>query len=363
MKKRLRGHHTIRSRYLLDQSTQQQQCKGYCTLAKCCNAQTIGDPGMAGLVLSPFGVYTDASSGEYVMTNCQVSNYKNVQLCERYKQLCATDITPTATPIPGESTITTATGNAANGSNGFELTGQKLVGADGSNSASLSGESSIKAPTSQLPSASPSSESSVMDWFNQTMAAADNSTLIAVEEDLNSTEYHSFTPIASPWSSSTTQLPTSTPNTLAFQSSNGLAPLVPSANTQNIQDSCSSEKAKFLIRTGDASARAECISSCLDGLCCFTNELGYSLVDSCYEGNEHRCSQYVECLILKVDSQQNEEDMISTAPASDNSEHVNFTSAHDNATFSGNNGSGINGSGVSSAAAFNNTTLGGSNGE
>lgn len=216
------------------------------------------------------------------------------------------------------------------------------VGADSSMSTSLSSESTTTATTSKFLSASPSTasdESSIKGLFNQTMFVADNSTFIADKDDLNSTVHPSF----SPRPSSTTQPSPYSSNALDFPSPNGLAPLVPSSKAQSIHDSsCGTEKAKFLIRTGDASAHADCISSCLDGLCCFTSELGYSLVDSCYEGNEHKCSQYEACLILKVDSEQDGQYTNSNTTVGDNllsesndSKQVNSTTNFNNAMTSG----------------------------
>lgn len=77
------------------------KCQDYCTAAKCCDAAVIGDPDSSGLFLSPRGVYTNASTGEHVVTNCQASNDKNIELCSKYELLCRSDGLdhgPTTTP-------------------------------------------------------------------------------------------------------------------------------------------------------------------------------------------------------------------------------------------------------------------------
>jgi hypothetical protein len=70
------------------------------------------------------------------------------------------------------------------------------------------------------------------------------------------------------------------------------------ADIKRIQDSCVTEKAKFLIQTGDASAKEKCFQACLNGMCCVTDGLWYA-EEPCFAGNERKCSQYTACLILR----------------------------------------------------------------
>ncbi|KAL3802613.1 hypothetical protein HJC23_011937 [Cyclotella cryptica] len=89
---RLRGHLSqVKVANSLLAGSTEEACQWYCILATCCSAAIVTDPESSGLVLSPSGVFTNASSGEYVMTNCQQTNMKNLQLCAEYQTFCPQD--------------------------------------------------------------------------------------------------------------------------------------------------------------------------------------------------------------------------------------------------------------------------------
>lgn len=317
-------------------------CNDYCTAAKCCNAAVVNDPKLSGFNLSPLGVYNDASSGEYVMTNCQVSNAKNRQLCSKYKQLCATDLVPIATPVSGESTITAATSLEASESSiltwasadnttatqtaEIEVTDRTAV------TTPASGESTFITPTSLA-----ASETTVL-----TLVSADDTTAtqtaelepvfeepIASNFTLSETfpKQSSSNPTVAPSNASETNLrppssphessvdqagvfetPSSPPKASKIPTSSPISNLPPLtlADIKNIHDSCGTEKAKFLIQTGDESAKDKCIEACLSGICCLADGLWYA-GESCFEGNQHICSRYAACIILKNISLQSDE--------------------------------------------------------
>jgi hypothetical protein len=315
------GASTMNSRTLVSH-TAHETCENYCITARCCEATIVDDAGLSGLVRSPSGVYTNTSSGNYVVTNCQVRSDKNVQLCSRYKEFCSIDemmrsdnsstapststrFTPSAAPSPREfTTLTTST---------FSET---LAGIP----VALNASSPLQNQTAIELLSTSNNTIGISNWSLNSVGLP-NATML----DTNI----SLSPSTSAMPSSTLQPSTSTKTPIASPTFNEDLLLVPSANAQSIQDSCAKEKAKFLIRTGDSSARAECIQACLDGLCCFTEDLGYSLVDSCSKGNEYKCSQYASCLILKDSTlQENTNDtfIASNINSTSSSEGQNITS-------------------------------------
>lgn len=208
--KRLRGQHTVEKNDE-NQSGAEQTCQQYCTAAKCCYAPIILDPSVSGLVISRYGVYTDALSSEYVMTNCQISNTANVEMCLKYRELCPND--------------------------------EELE--------------FVSISTVDKPSTSPSLEPT--EAGNQTI------------EIVNSSSVSALVPTPSPNQSVTT--PTSTPHpSMTTQS-----PISPTTvnEASAVQESCASEEATLLIRTGDLSVRARCMQACLEGLCCLAGELEF----------------------------------------------------------------------------------------
>ena len=308
-RKRLRGHHVQAN--VTDAtifSSTQQTCQQYCVGAKCCDAPVIGDPMLSGLVLSPFGVYTDSISGDYVMTNCQTSNSKNVHICARYRELCSfgevvesgfepvlneTESTyVTTTPLPAPSPVLVPASNQTTNAINFSV--------------------AVASNTTTIPTNSPSQSEGTSSTSQPTTFLTGRGT----SSTLRPTSFLTRSPVSS----------------LII---NEPIILVPSAHSENIELSCASDKAKFLIRTGDTSARAQCIQACLEGLCCFTDDLGISLMNSCYEGNEHSCTQYASCLILKDNTLQKDEEVAESLESSSNltaSEETNTSIAKGNET-------------------------------
>eukprot|EP00581_Thalassiosira_minuscula_P004667 CAMPEP_0183746230 /NCGR_PEP_ID=MMETSP0737-20130205/66647_1 /TAXON_ID=385413 /ORGANISM="Thalassiosira miniscula, Strain CCMP1093" /LENGTH=1405 /DNA_ID=CAMNT_0025981917 /DNA_START=125 /DNA_END=4338 /DNA_ORIENTATION=- len=76
-------------------------------------------------------------------------------------------------------------------------------------------------------------------------------------------------------------------------------PTIPLASPLEIAAACSGAENEAMISSGIGSARANCIDACQNGLCCYSDKLGYdSLLPSCSEGNGERCLEYSPCLIL-----------------------------------------------------------------
>lgn len=97
--KRLRGHvpqvkvtssvsHSMTKTF---SGSTKDACESLCIAAKCCSAANITDPGSSGPVLFLTGGFTNEWSGEYVMTNCRMTNTKNFQLCAKYREFCPMD--------------------------------------------------------------------------------------------------------------------------------------------------------------------------------------------------------------------------------------------------------------------------------
>ena len=258
---RLRGHvHNQNSRAL--QSTSAQTCANYCISAKCCSAPIINSPELSGLILSPTGVYTNASTGEYVVTNCQRSNAKNVQLCAQYESFCLTDDSP-----PDAST------------------GQPF-------------DYPSKLPLSSMPTSKPT----VQETVPPTGFAPTNETILNVNSSSN--------PSQSPTISSFNNIsPSPSSSSIATDLSVNASIAVPSAPIADIQKACTGNQVTFLITNGDLQARSMCANACKNGLCCFSSQLGFDMMESCYAGNEQACTEYASCLILRKegsDSTSNE---------------------------------------------------------
>jgi len=278
--KRLRGQHMVETNN--DDSNQSRDslehtCEQFCAAAKCCNAPIILDPSLSGLVLSRYGVYNDASSGEYVMTNCQISNTENVELCSKYQELCSTDEELESISILTTDKLTTSPSleSAEAGNQTIESVNSSFV------SALVSNGTSNQPATTPISSLHPSIITTTSPSLEPT-------------EDGNPLVSNGTSNTSSP--NQTTTTPTFTPHpSITTQN-----PIIPTTaiEASAIQESCASDEATLLIRTGDSSARAQCMHACRDGLCCFTDELEL-LMDSCYPGNEHKCSHYASCLILK----------------------------------------------------------------
>jgi hypothetical protein len=77
-------------------------------------------------------------------------------------------------------------------------------------------------------------------------------------------------------------------------------PTIPIANITVIEDVCSGADNIALLANGNEAARAKCLDACTDGLCCYTEQLGYdSFIESCTAGNEAICEGYKACLWLQ----------------------------------------------------------------
>eukprot|EP00956_Cyclotella_meneghiniana_P042357 scaffold248428_cov54-Cyclotella_meneghiniana.AAC.2 len=340
-----------------------QKCQQYCVAAKCCDAAVIENPSFSGLVLSPLGVYTNAISGEHVITNCQSSNAKNTMVCSKYRQLCSNDKdtveatpnelfpskdtdaeaveevesismpaasilsdSPVSSPSDSPSAIPAATiltGSPTRPSDSTSVSGNQtintvLVGNQSmealNSPASSPSDSPPVIPAATIPTGSPSRPSdSTSVSGNQTI-----NTVLAGNQSMEAGDSPASSPSESPPAIPAATVPTCSPTCPSDSTSvspdqtidSGLVGnqsmeaggsyLTSYVDVQNIQDSCASDWSTFLIQTGDESARAKCIQACFDGLCCFANGLGVkNLTKSCYIGNEHQCSQYAPCLILR----------------------------------------------------------------
>ena len=236
-----------------------QKCQQYCVPAKCCDAAVIENPSFSGLVLSPLGVYTNAISGEHVITNCQSSNAKNTMVCSKYRQLCSND----------KDTV--------------EATPNELFSSKDTDAEAVEEVESISMPAASILSDSPAS------------SPLDSPSAIPAATILTGSPTR---PSDSTSASGNQTIDTVLVGNQSMEA--GDSYLTSYVDVQNIQDSCASDRSTFLIQTGDEPARAKCIQACFEGLCCFTNGLGVkNLTKSCYIGNEHQCSQYAPCLILR----------------------------------------------------------------
>lgn len=264
---RLRGHANNGNHRALKQTTSAQTCENYCISARCCSAPIISSPELSGVILSPTGVYTNASTGEYVMTNCRRSNIKNEQLCAQYETFCSTDDSQTISSVPGWPTDDPS-----------KMPVESAVVA-----VPMPSESPLHVPVP-----SPTNEFAPI---NETISNGSSS----------------FNPSQAPTIPSFNNLsPTpSTPNTFIDVTSNASSIIVPTAPSSDIQEACTGNKVAFLIATGDQQAWSACAKACKDGLCCFRSQLGYDRMNSCYDGNEQVCADYSPCLILQKEGSDN----------------------------------------------------------
>ncbi|KAL7487122.1 hypothetical protein ACHAW6_012728 [Cyclotella cf. meneghiniana] len=322
---RLRGHGSRvtskdtaydSTRNLLDSNV--EACQQYCITAKCCSAPIVTDPEDSGLVQSPTGVFTNASSGEYVMTNCQVTNTKNVPLCAEYQAFCSTHDVTESVPSPNNA--------------GSDLSNVKPSTKPMGPPSSVLPSVTDSMPSLSNPSPSNSNLSSstskkpTQDAGNETISTDDSSSISSGTTNAttggNPSPSQTTVSFSTSRPSSYTQSPNAAPTEFPFVP-------IPAASAENIQEACASDRATFLIATGDPTARSKCIQACQDGLCCFTDELGYDWMESCYEGNQRLCLDYSACLVLKgVDLQQSVDDNSTETDAHD----ANSTVSHDNST-------------------------------
>lgn len=260
--KRLRGHSYQRD---LQMPSYQETCEQFCIAAKCCTAPTTTDLDLSDVIVSPTGVYTNLTSGDYVMTNCQESNSKNIPRCARYEAFCSTDAVPDqespVTPVSSPPTPVS---------------------------------SNVSVPGIILPIVSPSSPPTY--FGNQTSTGSNASSISTSNQTDDDLEYSNNLTVSLGNSSQST-IPSESP-TMTVDNSSTTIIVVPSANSQQIQEACTDAQAVVLIATGDAAARSKCIKACQYGLCCFPDQLGYSWMDSCFQNNTQTCTEYSPCLVL-----------------------------------------------------------------
>ena len=343
--KRLRGH-TISDQSSADNPRSllalapQETCENYCISARCCSAPIITNQEVSGVILSPTGVYTNSTTGEYVMTNCQKSNSMNVQLCARYEAFCSTDdsqpivsgvnmssVTPSTKPIDfsesaspikmptslskspvrmpvpvpwptNEFTPSIPTPSATNAPITLNPTSTSPISKEGS-----------RGPTPKITQASyPPSSTIQTSSINETMVAPSKVPTMISGGSLS---------------------PTQSASSVATNSSDTPSKEVPLAPSGDIQKACTNNQATFLIATGDPQARKECVKACQDGLCCFAIQLGYDWMKSCYAGNEQVCTEYAPCLILQEEGTDNTSDLIvseeNTTTTTNSTDVINIT--------------------------------------
>ena len=230
-------------------------CEQYCEASKCCKAATISHKYAAGLELSASGVYTDAITKDYVVTNCQTDlvYQKNRNLCAEYDKFCTWEDVEETQKMEAWTSRPTM---------------------DPASSMAPSISPSILPSTSPSlspkPSSTPTVNVSIMDWSRPTTISPSNS----------------FSP-------SQKFKPSSQPSLSSM-------PTIPIANITSIEDVCSGADNIALLANGNEAARAKCFEACTDGLCCYTEQLGYgSFIESCSAGNEAICEGYKACLWLQ----------------------------------------------------------------
>ena len=314
--KRLRGR-TILNQSVIDDERNllelapQETCENYCISARCCSAPIITNQELSGVILSATGVYTNATTGEYVMTNCQKSNSMNVQLCSRYETFCSKDdsqpiasgvymssLNPSTKPIEFPRTASPTLKPTS-----FSESPAKVPVPWPSNeySPNVAPPFASNAPFSLNPSSSSpvSIEGSKGPTSKLTQASYQpNLSTPASINDTNVATHSSSNPSKPPTTSSESLAPIQSASSVATNSSN-VSIKIPPAPSGDIEKACTDNKATFLIATGDPQARKACVKACQDGLCCFSTQLKYDWIEPCYAGNEQICTEYAPCLILQ----------------------------------------------------------------
>ena len=237
--------------------TAQDICDQNCEAAKCCAKGTVIHPYSAGLELSASGVYTDATTKEYVVTNCQdnLVYQKNKNLCTEYEKFCKWE------------------------------GGDKSQKNDAWTSRPTMDPASTAIPStspSYIPSTSPSiyrqpSHVPSINAFSQ-IGVTERPTSMRPSASLPPTQ--KFRPSSRPSLSS--------------------MPTIPQANISSVDAACAGADNIVLLANENEAARTKCIDACMNGLCCYTEQLGYSsFIESCYIGNEAVCEGYSTCLWLQ----------------------------------------------------------------
>jgi hypothetical protein len=271
--------------------TGEEICAQYCEASKCCNAVIVVHPYEAGLELSASGVYIDATTKEYVVTNCQedLVYQKNKDLCAEYDKFCdwkdAEEYQSSETGT-GPTTLDPASAMAPSTSSG-NLTDaeESQMGEAWTSRPTLDPASTMTPTLSPRPSHTPTVNVFQLSW---------------------PTQQPIIRPSMKPSKSSS---PSQKYNTSSQPSLSSMS-TIPPANIAVIEDVCAGADNIALLTNGNETARLNCLNACMNGLCCYVEQLGYdSFIESCYIGNEVVCEGYSNCLWL----QQSEEVTLDTS--------------------------------------------------
>ena len=263
----------LRARNLLSRNllveTAEVVCSQYCEAAKCCAKDTIFHPYSAGLELSASGVYTDAETKEYVVTNCQddLVYQKNKDLCAEYDKFCIWD------EDKDEDDVDKSEKSEA-------WTSRPTLDPASSMAPSMSPSKvpSMSPSMTLRPSPAPSINAFTMEWPTKPPIDSPSNT-----PSHSISPSHKFKPSSQPSLSS--------------------VPTISRANVTTIEAACAGADNIALMAEGNETARTKCLDACSEGLCCYTEKLGYtSSIDSCYVGNEVVCEEYSACLWLDWNS-------------------------------------------------------------
>ena len=247
-------------------------CEQYCEASKCCAFDVVVHPYSVGLELSASGVYTDASTKEHVVTNCQddLVYQKNKDLCAEYDKFCTW----------GDDMATSEKKDAWTKRPTMDPASTMMPSVSPSILPSmLPSSSSRPTPFSPHPSHAPTINVFTIQWTTKKPLPAPS-----VTPSKSISPSQKFKPSSQP--------------------SLSTVPTISRANVALIEASCAGADNIALMANGIQSVRTKCLDACLNGLCCYTEQLGYSsFIDSCYYGNEAVCEEYESCLWLKESGQ------------------------------------------------------------
>eukprot|EP00986_Skeletonema_menzelii_P019648 scaffold28790_cov160-Skeletonema_menzelii.AAC.4 len=261
----------LRARNLLSRNllveTAEVVCSQYCEAAKCCAKDTVFHPYSAGLELSASGVYTDAETKEYVVTNCQdaLVYQKNKDLCAEYDKFCMWEDV------------------------------EKSEKSD-----AWTSRPTLDPASTTVPSASPSKVPSVSPSMTMRPSLLSQNPSHAPSINVFTIEWITKQPVASPSTTPSNSISPSHKFKPSSQPSLSSMPTIPRANITSVEAACAGADNIALMADGNETARTKCIDACSEGLCCYTEQLGYSSsIQSCYIGNEAVCEEYSACLWLQ----------------------------------------------------------------
>ncbi len=242
-------------------------CEQYCEAAKCCAIDPVLHPYSANLELSASGVYTDASTKEYVVTNCQddLVYQKNKDLCAEYDKFCVWE------DVEGAEKKDAWTSRPT-----MDPASTMMPSTSPSIPPSASPSMTLRpTPISQQPSHAPTINVFTIQWITKR-------------------------PIPSPSITPSNSISPSQKFKPSSEPSLSSMPTIPRANITSVEAACAGADNVALLADGNEAARTKCLDACLDGLCCYTEQLGYSsFIESCYDVNEAVCEEYSACLWLK----------------------------------------------------------------